>query len=33
MAILRVCDFCGKQLKEIGFNLTEKHSVCEDCLL
>ena len=33
MAIIRVCDFCGKQLKEKGFNLTEKHSVCEDCLI
>ena len=33
MAIIKVCDFCGKQLKEKGFNLTEKHSVCEDCLI
>lgn len=33
MAIIRVCDFCGKTLKEKGFNLTEKHSVCEDCLI
>ena len=33
MAIIRVCDFCGKPLKEKGLNLTEKHSVCEDCLI
>ena len=33
MALLRVCDFCGKPLKEKGLNLTEKHSVCEDCLI
>lgn len=33
MAIIRVCDFCGKQLKEIGFNLTKKHCVCKDCLV
>ena len=32
MAIIRVCDFCGKPLKEKFFNLTEKHCVCEDCL-
>ena len=33
MTIIKVCDFCGKQLKEKGFNLTEKHFVCEDCLI
>ena len=33
MATIKICDFCGKQLKEIGFNLTEKHCVCKDCLV